>query len=94
MLMVLPNLTDPLGICQGCRQVAAVGYNQVGPLWLMGYERWSQSSLNFIVPEIGRADRHRRATQWPTGRPNSPGGLMAVRGPQVDLVDFDLQSVS
>ena len=94
MLMILPKSTDPLGSFQdgGQEAGAAVGDNQVSPFWLMRRELHIQSSGIFIVAKTRTADRRsRRVTERPAGRPNSPGGLMVVRGPQVD---FDLQGVS
>lgn len=78
MLTIHPKLTDPLGSCQdgGQEAGAAGGDNQEGPFWLIG--------ASGSVPPIlhGRIERQcGRATERPAERPNSPSGLMVVRGP-------------
>lgn len=81
MLMIPPNLSDCPDSCQGGGREAgaAVGDNLPGPLWQVGLELHSQSSLTVIVAEIRRPDRRRwQDRERPTGRPISPGGLMVV----------------
>lgn len=72
MLRTPPNSADRLDSWQGGGQEAgaAVGDNQVDPFWPVGPQLHSQSSLVFIVAEIGRPDT--------AGRLNSPGGLIVV----------------
>lgn len=58
MLMNLEKLAGPLGSVQdaGPESEAAVGYNQIGPLWPMRHELQSQSTLTFMAAALRTPD--------------------------------------